>query len=59
MENDTECPAAHFAISLLKGRLKDFDDVYNFGKHLDALTIEIESVNEKRWKIEEEVPELS
>jgi len=47
MENDTGCPAAHLCHHFLKGDIKDFDDVYNFGKHLDAVTIEIESVNEK------------
>lgn len=46
MENDPECPAAHLCHHFTKGDIKNFDDVYNFGKGLDALTIEIESVNE-------------
>ncbi|MFT4016851.1 MAG: 5-(carboxyamino)imidazole ribonucleotide synthase [Agriterribacter sp.] len=46
MENDPECPAAHLCHHFVKGNIQDFDDVYNFGKGLDALTIEIESVNE-------------
>ncbi len=46
MENDDECPAAHLCQHFTKGDIKNFDDVYNFGKNLDALTIEIESVNE-------------
>jgi len=46
MENDRECPAAHLCHHFTKGDITDFDDVYNFGKSLDALTIEIESVNE-------------
>jgi len=55
MENDTECPAAHLCHHFIKGDITSFDDVYNFGKHLDALTIEIESVNvEALQKLEEE-----
>ena len=46
MENDPECPAAHLCNHFVKGDIKDFDAVYNFGKKLDAITIEIESVNE-------------
>lgn len=46
MENDGACPAAHLCHNFTKGDIKDFNDVYNFGKGLDAITIEIESVNE-------------
>jgi 5-(carboxyamino)imidazole ribonucleotide synthase len=46
MENDDHCPAAHLCHHFTKGDIKNFDDVYNFGKGLDAITIEIESVNE-------------
>src|SRR6476469_2115733 len=46
MENDAECPAAHLCHHFVKGDIKNFDDVYAFGKALDAMTIEIESVNE-------------
>ena len=46
MENDAECPAAHLCHHFTKGDIRNFDDVYNFGKGLDAITIEIESVNE-------------
>lgn len=45
LENDPECPAAHLCHHYVKGDINNFDDVYNFGKGLDALTIEIESVN--------------
>jgi 5-(carboxyamino)imidazole ribonucleotide synthase len=45
MENDDECPAAHLCRYFIKGNIREFDDVYNFGKNLDALTIEIENVN--------------
>ena len=45
LENDDECPAAHLCHHFTKGDIKDFDAVYNFGKGLDAITIEIENVN--------------
>ena len=45
MENDDQCPAAHLCHHFTKGDISNFEDVYNFGKGLDALTIEIESVN--------------
>ncbi len=46
MESDAGCPAAHLCHHFVKGDITNFDDVYNFGKGLDAITIEIESVNE-------------
>lgn len=45
LENDDECPAAHLCRHFIKGNILDFDAVYNFGKSLDAITIEIENVN--------------
>lgn len=45
LENDDECPAAHLCHHFTKGDIRDFDAVYNFGKGLDAITIEIENVN--------------
>jgi 5-(carboxyamino)imidazole ribonucleotide synthase len=45
MENDEECPAAHLCQHFVKGNIRAFNDVYDFGKGLDALTIEIENVN--------------
>ncbi|MBM3416657.1 MAG: 5-(carboxyamino)imidazole ribonucleotide synthase [Bacteroidetes bacterium] len=45
MENDNECPAAHLCHHFTKGDIKNFEAVYNFGKGLDAVTIEIENVN--------------
>lgn len=45
LENDDECPAAHLCHHFTKGDIRDHDTVYNFGKHLDAITIEIENVN--------------
>jgi 5-(carboxyamino)imidazole ribonucleotide synthase len=46
MENDPHCPAAHLCHHFIQGDIRKFEDVYNFGKGLDAITIEIESVNE-------------
>ena len=55
LENDENCPAAHLCHHFIKGNIQDFDAVYNFGKHLDALTIEIEAVNiDALFKLEEE-----
>lgn len=45
MENDPECPAAHLCNHFTKGDIRNFDDVYRFGKGLYAITIEIENVN--------------
>jgi len=45
MENDPSCPAAHLCHHFTAGNITNFDDVYRFGRGLDALTIEIESVN--------------
>jgi 5-(carboxyamino)imidazole ribonucleotide synthase len=45
LENDDECPAAHLCRHFVKGNIRDYDAVYNFGKPLDAITIEIENVN--------------
>ncbi len=47
MESDAHCPSAHLCHHFTKGDISNFDDVYNFGKGLDALTIEIEAVNEE------------
>ena len=55
MENDLECPAAHLCHHFTKGDITNYEDVYQFGKNLDCLTIEIESVNvEALQKLEEE-----
>lgn len=45
MENDENCPSAHLCHHFTKGNIKDFEAVYNFGKQLDVVTIEIEAVN--------------
>jgi 5-(carboxyamino)imidazole ribonucleotide synthase len=45
LENDAQCPAAHLCHHFVNGDISNFDDVYNFGRNLDVLTIEIEAVN--------------
>ena len=45
LENDPGCPAAHLCHHFVKGNINDFDTVYQFGRGLDAITIEIEAVN--------------
>ncbi|QES89636.1 5-(carboxyamino)imidazole ribonucleotide synthase [Rhizosphaericola mali] len=45
LENDENCPSAHLCTHFVKGNIQNYDDVYNFGKGLDAITIEIEAVN--------------
>ena len=55
MENDPDCPAAHLCHHFTVGDKTNFEDVYNFGKDLDVLTIEIENVNEDALqKLEDE-----
>ncbi len=55
MENDPECPAAHLCHHFTNGDIKNYEDVYRFGKGVDALTIEIENVNvEALEKLENE-----
>ena len=45
LEKDPNCPAAHLCHHFTIGDILDYDTVYQFGKQLDALTIEIEAVN--------------
>jgi 5-(carboxyamino)imidazole ribonucleotide synthase len=55
LENDTQAPAAHLCHHFVLGDIRNFNDVYNFGKLVDALTIEIENVNlEALEKLESE-----
>ncbi|TDX01090.1 5-(carboxyamino)imidazole ribonucleotide synthase [Dinghuibacter silviterrae] len=45
LENDPHCPAAHLCHHFVQGDIRDYDTVYHFGKQVDTVTIEIESVN--------------
>jgi 5-(carboxyamino)imidazole ribonucleotide synthase len=45
LDPSQEAPARFSCHAFLQGSLMDFDTVYNFGKMVDVLTIEIENVN--------------
>ncbi len=45
LENEANSPSAHLCNYFVQGDIRNYDDVYAFGKNLDALTIEIENVN--------------
>lgn len=45
MESDPNAPSSRIATSFTKGDITDYDDVFNFGKNMDVLTVEIENVN--------------
>ena len=45
LDADEHCPASSCCTRYIKGNHLDFDDVYNFGKMVDLITFEIESVN--------------
>jgi len=45
LDPDAEAPCRKIAPKFTHGSLQDFDTVYNFGKNLDVITIEIEKVN--------------
>ena len=45
LDSSNEAPCAQICNEFHQGNLLDFDTVYNFGKQVDLLTIEIENVN--------------
>ena len=45
LDNNAKAPCAQVCNEFHQGNLFDFDTVYNFGKKVDVLTIEIENVN--------------
>lgn len=50
MDLDENCPARSIASNYIQGDHMDFDAVYQFGKKVDVLTFEIESVNVEALK---------
>ena len=55
LESGTNPPASSLCHHFVEGDIKDYDAVYQFGKLVDVLTIEIENVNlEALFKLEEE-----
>jgi len=54
MESNIKCPAAYMPHHFVEGDITEAEDVIDFGKHLDFLTIEIENVSlEGLRKLEE------
>ncbi len=45
LDNDPNAPAKAYCHNFVVGDATNFDDVYDFGKKLDAVTIEVENVN--------------
>ena len=45
LDPDAEAPCRRIAPHFKQGSLQDYDTVYNWGKNLDIITIEIEKVN--------------
>lgn len=45
LDSSADAPCAQICNEFHQGNLLDFDTVYNFGKQVDLLTIEIENVN--------------
>ena len=45
LDSSKDAPCAQICNEFHLGNLMDYDDVYNFGKQVDVLTIEIEHVN--------------
>ncbi len=55
LDPDVNAPCKHLAAHFTCGSLQDFNTVYNFGKQVEILTIEIEHVNvEALFKLEAE-----
>lgn len=45
LDGNADAPCAQICNEFHQGDLLDYDTVYNFGKQVDLLTIEIENVN--------------
>ena len=55
MDSNKEAPCSKLVEDFVVGDLLSYDDVYNFGKNVEVLTIEIENVNtDALKKLEEE-----
>lgn len=50
LDPSSECSAAHTCNEFIQGDFNDFDTVYEFGKKVDLITIEIENVNVEALK---------
>jgi 5-(carboxyamino)imidazole ribonucleotide synthase len=47
LDNDKNAPCKELTNNFVLGNITNYQDVYNFGKNLDLITIEIENVNTK------------
>lgn len=55
LDSSSNGPAGQLATSFTEGEITNYDDVFNFGKSLDLLTVEIENVNiEALYDLEKE-----
>lgn len=45
LDGDQNAPCAAIATSFTLGNIQDYQDVYNFGKDKDLITVEIENIN--------------
>lgn len=55
LDSDEECPARDICSFFVKGDRGNYNDVYNFGKTVDIITFEIESINtDALFKLKEE-----
>lgn len=55
LETGNNPPASSLCHHFIEGDIKDYNTVYNFGKQVDVLTIEIENVNlDALFKLEQE-----
>lgn len=55
LDQEDDCPAGQIATRFVRGSRFDFEAVYNFGKQVDVLTYEIESINvEALYKLKSE-----
>ena len=55
LDPNPDCPASKCCDLFFNGDFNSYEDVYNFGKKVDIITIEIEHVNVKAlYKLEDE-----
>jgi 5-(carboxyamino)imidazole ribonucleotide synthase len=59
LDKSKDFPAAPYCTKFVEGDFRDYDDVLNFGRTVDVLTIEIEAVNQEALeKLEKEGVEI-
>ncbi|MBL7830399.1 MAG: 5-(carboxyamino)imidazole ribonucleotide synthase [Saprospiraceae bacterium] len=59
MDESDDFPSGNVGANFVLGNFKNYDDVYNFGRELDVLTVEIEHVNiDALFKLQQEGVEI-